>query len=99
RRTYIRPWAVGWQRVTCAPALQQTGAVPASAHYRSRDISAGDIAQCKRAHGSRGRKPVLTGSEYVSRAARKFPDSAVLIAGALGYGIGYADPIAESGCR
>jgi hypothetical protein len=56
-----------------------------------RDISPGDIAQCKRAHGSRGRKPVLTGSEYVSRAARKFPDSAVLIAGALGYGIGYAD--------
>ena len=29
------------------------------------------------------------GSEYVSRKTRNFPISAVLIAGALGYGIGY----------
>ena len=29
------------------------------------------------------------GSEYVSRQTRKFPISAVLIAGALGYGLGY----------
>ena len=29
------------------------------------------------------------GSEYVSRQTRKFPISAVLVAGALGYGVGY----------
>jgi len=29
------------------------------------------------------------GSEYVARKTRKFPISAVLVAGALGYGVGY----------
>ena len=68
RRTHIRPWG----RRLAESYLRSRS--PADGCGSCLSPLQGDSARRKRAHDSGGRKPVITGSEYVSSAARKFPD-------------------------
>ena len=64
RRTHIRPWG----RRMAESYLRSRS--PADGCGSCLSPLEGDSARRKRAHDSGGRKPVITGSEYVSRAGR-----------------------------
>jgi vacuolar-type H+-ATPase subunit H len=70
--------------------VQQAASEALTSSLRDLGTQAQEMARNASEHAAAAAENLYQhGSEYVSRKTRNFPISAVLIAGALGYGIGY----------